>query len=40
MYLFFLTIKTFNGIIALCILLYSVILAILCPILRKKKSML
>lgn len=36
MYLFVLTMKTFNGIIALGILAYSVALSILCPILRRK----
>lgn len=36
MYLFYLTLKTPNGIISLCILLYSLILALICPLLRKK----
>lgn len=38
MYLFYLTMKTFNGIIAICILLYSIILAILCPIFKQKEK--
>lgn len=36
MYLFVLTMKTFNGILALGILAYSVAVAIACPVLRKK----
>lgn len=38
MYLFIVTMKTFNGVIAIGILLYSVIISILCPILRKKQK--
>lgn len=38
MYLLFLTMKTVNGAIALGILVYSIILAIICPILRKKEK--
>ncbi|MDE6023851.1 MAG: hypothetical protein K2G45_00160 [Lachnospiraceae bacterium] len=38
MYLFYLTMKTFNGVIAIGILLYSIIISILCPILKKKQK--
>lgn len=38
MYLFYLTMKTFNGVIAIGILLYSIVISILCPILRKKQK--
>ena len=38
MYLFYLTMKTPNGLMALGILVYAIILAILCPVLIKKEK--
>ncbi|MDO5154930.1 MAG: S41 family peptidase [Eubacteriales bacterium] len=38
MYLFYLTMKTVNGIVAICILLYSIMLSIICPKLKKNKN--
>ena len=37
MYLLYLTMKTPNGIMALCIMLYAIVVAVLCPILRKRE---
>lgn len=38
MYLFYLTMKTTNGLIAVAILLYTLILAILSPVLKRKEK--
>ena len=38
MYLFYLTMKTTNGLIAIAILFYTLILAILSPVLKRKEK--